>query len=245
MNLYPPQQSQTLMNLSTFRQKDPYIMLDRMDMIEAKKYDKRSFSNLFVYRVKQFHPIYISFFSHSLTTIKFIEISNFFFNISSNLAFNALFCTDKYISNTYYNGYSLGYQIPKSIFSLLSGLIITLLCQLVKVNFVTRETVDQANRKNFKREFRMKIIQKMKLMNKIYFIILFSFSFFFWYFVTAFCSVYKNNQFSWVIGALVSIVISLLIPVLLAFMNVLLRRISLNYQISNLFYLSRLMESYR
>lgn len=241
INMYPPLPAKTIID---YPNEKNHEFLDKLELLNAQKYDKRLFSQLFIYRVKQFHPIYVSFFSVSSSSIKFIEISNFFFNISSNLAFNALFYEDKYISNAYYNGYSIVYQIPKSIYSSLIGLFVTILSKIVKVGFPSNESLRIAKMNNKEKEMRIKVVKKMKKMNILYFIILFSFSFFFWYFITAFCSVYENSQVSWIIDSFVSISISLLVPILMALLNTIFRKVSLKYQIHFLFYFSRFIDSY-
>lgn len=216
--------------------------LDRLDLRNAILHDNRSFSSLILHRIKTFHPIYIAFFSDSNTTVKFIEISNFLFGIATNLTFNALFFSDKYISNNYHSGYNFIYEVPKSIFSSLSGIVISLLCTLIKMDFPHEDFINE--KKHKKKEYKRMIIKKMKHRNIIFFIILFAFSILFWYFVTAFCAVYQNSQVSWILGALTSIILSFLIPIGLAFVVVSLRFIAIEYSIQSLFYCARLIETY-
>ena len=71
-----------------------------------------------------------------------------------------------------------------------------------------------------------------KLKNKIliFFILEFLLMIFFYYFVTAFCEVYKQSQISWLIDSFISFLISFPVEFLMAFIICILYIISIKYR---------------
>ena len=50
----------------------------------------------------------------------------------------------------------------------------------------------------------------------------------YWYFLYVFCSIYRNNQISWIQSSLISIFINIIIPFMLCFIITAVRKISSN-----------------
>ena len=94
---------------------------DKLTFNEAIKLDKRGWFSMYFSILKLFHPIYSCFVDKEPEKIRLILIADFIFGISTDIAFNAFFYSDNYISNTYHSGYDFLYEIPQSIFSSLSA----------------------------------------------------------------------------------------------------------------------------
>lgn len=218
--------------------------MDKLGLTDAVVLDKRSFKLLYIERIKQFHPLYVTFINSSLNSIKFIVVSNFILSLSVNLAFNAFFYSDQYISKMYKSGYNLLANIPKSIYSAIIGVLISFLCHLLKYDFPSDEALRSVNTLNRDIQYKQLIVRKMKRMIIIYFCVIFSLSLLFWYFVSAFCGVYQNSQISWFTGFIITLVINFSIPFIIAFISVLFRKIALCLGAIHLFYVARVMESY-
>ena len=213
--------------------------LDKLSYAVAIKKDNRTFGKLLIIRIKQFHPVYKCFISTQKKT-KYHNIISFIFGLSSDLAFNAFFYSDTYISNTYRKGYNFFYELPKSIISSLISTIVRLLANLLIVDFPDEEEMAKATSAGERR----RLLNKINNSTRSFFILVVLLSLLFWYFVTAFCAVYRKSQMNWLYGALTSFAISLVIPFVLAFINVGLRKLSFNCQLEVLFHLSRLIEAY-
>ena len=215
---------------------------DKMPFSIARKQDKRTFLMLFKARIKQFHPIYKCFIDKSKKN-KYHHIISFIFGLATDLAFNAFFYSDAYISNTYRSGYNFFYELPKSIVASLSSTLVRLFVNLLVVDFPDEEELAKA-KMNSGNDDKRRIMRKINNSMKSYFILVFILSLLFWYYVTAFCAVYRQSQINWVYGALTSFVISLFIPFILAFINVGLRKISFSCRMEVLYHLARLFEVY-
>ena len=132
------------------------------------------------------------------------------------------------------------FRSPKSIFSSLISTIVRLLANLLIVDFPDEEEMAKATSAGERR----RLLNKINNSTRSFFILVVLLSLIFWYFVTAFCAVYRKSQMNWLYGALTSFAISLVIPFVLAFINVGLRKLSFNCQLEVLFHLSRLIEAY-
>lgn len=215
---------------------------DKMPFSIARKQDKRTFLILFKARIKQFHPIYKCFIDKSKKN-KYHHIISFIFGLATDLAFNAFFYSDAYISNTYRSGYNFFYELPKSIVASLISTLVRLFVNLLVVDFPDEDELTKA-KMNSGTDDKRRIIRKINNSIKSYFILVFILSLLFWYYVTAFCAVYRQSQINWVYGALTSFAISLCIPFILAFINVGLRKLSFSCRMEVLYHLARLFEAY-
>ena len=125
----------------------------------------------------------------------------------------------------------------------LSSTLVRLFVNLLVVDFPDEEELAKA-KMNSGNDDKRRIMRKINNSMKSYFILVFILSLLFWYYVTAFCAVYRQSQINWVYGALTSFVISLFIPFILAFINVGLRKISFSCRNEVLYHLARLFEAY-
>ena len=191
--------------------------------------------------------------------LKSLRICIYIFSISCDLSLNTIFYFNDNISDKYYyngnniylftiiNNFSISFI--STFFSLTSIIILQLLTNSKnEVEDLFREEekkMREDNKYKVNKEKRKEILVKIyqinkKLKVKIFFFILIEFSImlFFYYFVTAFCEVYKKTQVSWIIDSIISYLLSFPIQLLTSFIITFLYKLSVENQIKWLYNLS-------
>ena len=194
--------------------------------------------------LKLFHLIYSCFIDKEPEKIRLILIADFIFGISTDIAFNAFFYSDNYISNTYHSGYDFLYEIPKSIFSSLSASLVTFFLGLLTIDFPDEDDIKAEIEKNKNIKYKEEISHKIATFNIVYFIFILVLTLFCWYYVAAFCAVYQNSQNSFLYGCLTSFILSMLFPFLTAIECVALRKISFCLNSELFFHAEKFIEAY-
>ena len=229
---------------------------------EAILYEQRTYLRIFfIYLISKDNLLNIIFFNPPLI-LRPLRICLFIFNYSCDLALNALFYLSDNISDKYhYSGanrllFSLINNLTKNIVSTLVRFILLFIFQSLSDSsnaiidiFRTQDDLLKKD-KNYKvsDETKIKIKNDLKkifkcLKIKIICFSVFEFLFllFFFYYVTAFCQVYKNTQISWLLDSLSSYVISFVITLLLSLIFALLYKISVRYKINIIYIISLLV----
>ncbi len=228
------------------------FLLDNYDYETAIKYDKRHFWRIFfILILNKENTINILLYKTPLD-IYSLRICLFIFTYSCDLAFNAIFYTNDNISDRYhYQGedlllFSLVNNIVISLTSFLTGII---LANVLQHLISSRKSYENAFRieekkmrklKNYKvsEKTKSKIYDKIKRISTIlqwkiaiFIIIEFSIMLFFYYFVTAFCAVYKNTQISWLADFFSSFLLSIFGEICLSLLLTVLYTVSISYKI--------------
>ena len=181
--------------------------LQDMDYEEAIIYDKRSYMKMYWSQLIDSQIILGTFFTENNLNLLIIKISFFICIFQISFFLNALFYTDDYISDAYYNNGVLDFVsgLPKSIYSLLATLILS---NLLKMLSNSKSELLKLIRESSKDKGYLKLINEKlkKLRNKliIYFVLVFILGIFFLYYVSAFCAVYRYSQKYWFFGFLES-----------------------------------------
>ena len=232
------------------------FILDTFDFNSAIKYDKRKFCKIFyICILTKENIINIIFFKTPLELFS-LRFCLFIFIYSSDLAFNTIFYSNENISEKYhYKGNSL------FIFSLINNLIQSLISSIVSIILVNsfqhmidsrnhyedvfkEEEIKMRKNKNYKvnKEIKLKIIDKIRLISSklkykiiLFIIIEFTFMLFFYYFVIAFCEVYKQTQISWLYDFFLSFLISLAAEILGSLLIAIFYIVSLKYKLKILY----------
>ena len=243
-------------NSKIIKSQNSNFILDTFDFKSAIKYDKRKFCKIFyICILTKENIINIIFFKTPLDLFS-LRFCLFIFIYSSDLAFNTIFYSNENISEKYhYKGNNL------FIFSLINNLIQSIISSIVSIILVNsfQHMIDSRNhyenvfkeeeikmRKNKKykvnKEIKLKIIDKIRLISYklkykiiIFIIIEFTFMLFFYYFVTAFCEVYKQTQISWLYDFFISFLISLAAEILGSFLIAIFYIVSLKYKLKILY----------
>ena len=232
------------------------IILDNYNFKMAVNNDKRSFWRIFYICLLAKENIMNIILFKTPLDLKPILFCLFIFNYSCDLALNTIFYSNESISEKYhYEGNSL------FIFSLVNNIVQIITSSLVSmiliISFqhmidsrgdfedVFKEEEDKLRKnKDYKvnKKRKINIILQirhicLKLKNKIitFFILEFLIMLFFFYFVTAFCEVYKKTQISWIYDFFTSFLLSFFAEIFCSWILAIFYHISIRYEI-NLIY---------
>jgi hypothetical protein len=235
------------------------IILDNYDYPTAIKYDKRKFCRIFYICILAKENIINIFFFRTPLDLVILRICLFIFNYSCDLAFNTIYYSNENISDKYhYKGNNLFLfilinNIIQIIISSATGLLLINLFQYL-IDFrgnledlFKEEEKKMRDNKDYKvnKKRKLKIMEeikkltfKLKLKNMFFIIFEFLFMLFFYYFVTAFCEVYRKTQVSWIYDSITSFFISFIVEILFSFLLSLLYKMSLTYKIKVIYKLT-------
>ena len=239
-------------NSSIKKPPESKYILDNYDYEDAIKYEKRSFWRIYYICILSIDNIINTFIFQDPLENRFIRLSLFIFQTACYFALNSLFYLNTNISEKYhYEGDNLYLFILVNnlVISIFSTLFYYLLGQFLY--FLTNSTNSIENifkkeekllrkNKNYKVSKNQKKIifksvleefKKLKIKLIFYIIIEFLLILFFFYFVTAFCEVYRNTQASWVFDSAVSFILSILFELSISLFISSLYLTSVKYQI--------------
>ena len=193
------------------------------------------------------HAFISTFFDDGFLELRYMKLSVLFFTYTIDYFTNALFYTDEYVSDTYYNDGVVDYvsSLPKSIYAFLIGFVCGIFFGYLTSN--KDELRQIALEENDKKEFHIKLeegLKKLKCKINIYFGIVFSLIIFFWYYVIVFCGAYPNSQLSWFYGCLESFVMDFATYLLICGILAIARYISLKKRIQWLYNLVSLVDKF-
>ena len=162
------------------------------------------------------YPLTFSFSKTNDYNPRIIKIFLFFFSLCLDFTINALFFTDDTMHKIYEDKgkFNLLYQIPQILYStLISKFIDTFIRNFA----LTQDNIIELKRKIIKKEkIKHKKYEKFFHMLKIKFILFYVSTFisliFLFYYITCFCGVYVNTQIHLIKDTIISLIISLSIP---------------------------------
>jgi hypothetical protein len=235
--------------------KSNYI-LNIYDYDEAIIYDDRNIFRIFlIYLISKDNLLNIIFIQPPLE-LRPLRICIFLFNCECDLALNAFFyLTDNISDNYHYTGKN------KILFSLINNLVISFVSTLIsflllyffenltqssdKIENLFREQEKYLKRdkhykvkNDIKKNIEKRIIKIMKCLKiKIIIFIIFEFltMLLFYYYIIAFCHVYKSTQISWLLDSGSSIIISFIISFLMSVICSILYKLSIRCKIKILY----------
>ena len=216
---------------------DSHIILNNYTFKEAVKYDRRQTCVIFYIYALSKQIFFHTFLFRSPLELFPLRLCLFIFIISSDLALNALFYFNKNISKKYRHAknlflFAFSDNITVIILSTVVGFILlTLLAKLSNSTNAIREVFRKEEEKlkkdkkykvteKRKTEILMEIeeiLKKYKIKIVILIIVELILMLFFWYFVIAFCHVYKATQLSWLWDSFLSILSRAIIELLISF----------------------------
>ena len=223
---YIPQYSTQILNNYTFK--------------EAIKFDLRTILLIYYIILLSKQAIFHAFLFKSPLELFSLRLCLFFFIYSSDIALNAFFYLDDKISEKYNQAknlflFAFSNNITVILLSTFLGFVLmTLFTNLGNSsnqirNVFSNEEEQLIKNKNYnitkKRKIEIlneinKILRRLRIKLFILFSIEFLLMLFFWYYVTAFCHVYKSTQYSWLFDSFLSIlsrtIIDFLVPLLFA-----------------------------
>ncbi len=200
---------------------------DNLDNVNNKY---KSFINIYWEYLKRGHIIINAFISECFFEIRIIKFIFLLLIIGLEFTLNSFFFTEKYISEIFHNNGKLNFNsyILMSLFSFLVSLIFN--CLLYKLTTSKYSIYKCIMTEKNNRDFKIKInneIKCLKIKLILFFIIDFIMIFFFWYYCSAWCAVYRNTQIFWIFNSLISIIMNFLIPFILCIIPTIITYITL------------------
>ena len=191
--------------------------LNELPYLKAVQYDKRTFLNYYWQLLRREHLIFFTFFSWGDYNIISIKLSKFIFAIVLDFAVNVVFFVDDSMHKIYldYGKYNFISQIPQILYSTIASEALDVFLRylaLTEKDIYKIKKFEQNKDKILSKNKIFQILRCMRLKILCYFVVTFFFFCFFWYFVSAFCAVYKNSQSYLIKDSLTSLLMSLLYP---------------------------------
>jgi len=184
--------------------------LNNLDYIKAIEIDKRSYLKFSLLKRKQL--IIFTFYTSDDYNSKILKISLLLFSFALYYTVNALFFNDSTMHKIYEDegSFNFIYQIPNILYS---AIISTFISTLIKFFSLTENNIlpIKSAQKNIN-EMKLKILKFLVIKFIIFFLFDFIFLLSFWYYLSSFCSVYKNTQTHLITDTLVSFGLSMIYP---------------------------------
>ena len=230
--------------------------LDNFDYEDAIIYDKRSFWRLYLICLFAKENILSTFFLNCPLELKSMRLILFIFSYSCDFALNTIFYFSEKISDKYnYNGknifwFNLLNNLTISFMSFIISFIIVVIIQMFTSSKDNFEDIFREEEKKLKKnkaykvsnEIKLKMAEKILKIKRnlkckiiIFICIEIFLMLFFYYFVTAFCEVYKKTQISWLIDCFISFLISFPVEFVLALVICFIYVIAIKYKIKCLY----------
>ena len=221
--------------------------LNELPYGKAVDYDKRSFLYFYWQLLRREHLIFFTFFSLGDNNIFAIKLSKFIFAISLDFAINVLFFFDESMHKIYldYGKYNFIAQIPQILYSTIAAEVLDVFLRYLSIIEKDVYRIKKLEQKKNKVKAKLKIFRVLKYVRIkliFYFVVTFFLMCFFWYFIAAFCAVYKNTQLFLIKDSMVSLLMSLLYPFGLYLLPTTFRIISLKDKKKRLSFLYKLSD---
>ena len=180
----------------------------------AFKYDKRTFCQYYYSLLKQKHLIVFTFCNYQDYNIFILKLSLFLSSFALYFTVNALFFTDETMHNIYKEkGKSnIFSQISNIFYSTIISCFINMIIKKLGLSYSDMVRIKQISDEKNRLKQSIYLRKKLKIKFSIFFIFIFILVSFFWYFISAFCAVYKNTQKILIENTLSSFALSLLYP---------------------------------
>ena len=218
-------------NIIMYNNKEENKILDNFELNELEYYDavdldKRKLCEIYWAILMREHIILFTFFSRNDYNLLYIKFARFIFLVCTDMAMNVFFFSDDSMHKIYlnYGEYDFIQQIPQIIYSAtLSQLLEVFLCYLS----LTDKHIYQIKSLKGNREVIFNVLRCIKLKLIGFFIFTFILFVFYWYLISAFCSVYQNTQIIFIKDSASSFLTGLLYPFVLYLFPSILRILSL------------------
>ena len=202
------------------------FQLNKLSYYEAIKWDKRNFLQVYWSILKREHSLIFLFYLNDYN-IPYIKFARCFFFICTDMALNVFFFSDKSMHKIYldYGKYNFIQQIPQIIYSTtVSQLLQVFICFLSLTDKHIYQIIELDCTKKYKAFQILKIIRLKLLIFFAFTIMMFGF---YWYLISAFCSVYINTQKVFINDSIYSFIVSQIYPIILYLIPASLRKLAL------------------
>ena len=201
-----------------------YINAKYEDALENK--EQRTFLQNYLTFLKLKQMFIFTFFTTLDRNLKVVKIGLFILFVSFYFAFTALFFNDSIMRKIYeYKGNTdAAVHVPNIILSSLCCIVMNILVKFVSLSERDMYKIRNENKK----EEKDKIKGKIKIKTYILFGVSIALILFFWYYVSAFCAVFKNSQVHYLINVIGAFIVCNIWPFVTSFIPLILRNIALS-----------------
>ena len=227
----------TIKNISEKKNISEYE-INELSFISSKKYDKRTFAQVYFSIIKQNHLLLNTFFNFNDYELIYNKISLLIIQVSICFFFNTLFFSNKQIKNIYHNKkenkLAFHFGILKAFFvSIFASFILDLLkfvCLSNKAIIIILKEKDLQKANDFISLY----LKNKKIKLYIYYILSLLFLFLSIYYVVIFCSIFINSQLYLFLDSFISCIMIFMYPLFISIFISLFRVISIKRD--NLYY---------
>ena len=176
--------------------------------------DKRTYFQYYYSLLKKKQLILFAFCPNKDYNLTLIKISLLILSFSLFFTINGFFFTDSTMNkiNKEHGKYNFLFQIPQMLYSTLISAVINIILKMLSLSqkqiLIIKQEKNYLNAKKTSNS----ILKCLKIKLSIFFVISSLLMLFFWYFISCFCSVYKNTQKTLIIDTLISFTLSMIYP---------------------------------
>ena len=190
------------------------LELNRFDYNNALLYDKRTYAQYYCSLLKRKQLLLFTFLPVLDYNLQYIKIILFLISFSLYFSVNGFFFSDKTIHSVYEDKGLVNYlnQIASILYSSIIPSVINVILKLLSLSendmFLMKKQKGGKNLLKIAKEIEVCI----KIKFTLFFIICYLLLFFFWYFISCFCGVYKNIQIILITDTFISFGTSMIYP---------------------------------
>ena len=220
-----------------------YFNDDELNSLEFKfalEIDFRTYFQFYFSLLKKKHLLIFTFFVRNDYNLFLLKLSLFLLSFSFFIFMNALFFSDDSMHKLYEDEgkYDILYQIPQMLYSTIISQIMSSL--LEKLSLFQDDIINLKEKKDIgdiKKEIK-RIIKYIKIKCLLLFIFGIILFITFWYYISAFCSVYYNTQIPLIKDNFISFFTSMIYPFLLYLLPCIFRFVALRNKSKCLYIMS-------
>ena len=192
--------------------------LNKLEYEEALIIDKRGYLKYYCSLLRKNNLVIFTFFQKTDYNLPMIKYSLFLISLSLYFVVNAFFFVDSTIHKIYeHQGMvKLFLEVPKALYSSIISVFCNLFINSLALSEKSLLKLKKIKDKNKRNNSSVYLYAFIRRKITIYFFIGFIFLIIFWYFISAFCAVYKNTQVIYLKNCSISFCISMLYPFLIS-----------------------------
>ena len=176
--------------------------------------DKRTFSQYYCGLLRRKHILLSLFISKDDFNLIYIKIGLFIFGFCMYFIMNALFFTDKTMHKIYEDKgfFQIFGQLPHIIYSTFISAVINMIIKKFALSEKDVLELKKEKKKNVALEKATLLYKNLIVRFNLYFAITLFLLILFWYYISAFCAVYKNTQILLIENTLLCFALTLVYP---------------------------------
>ena len=179
--------------------------------------DKRTYFQYYYSLIKKKQLLLFAFCPNKDYNLTLIKMSLLILSFSLYFTINGFFFTDSTMNkiNEERGKYNFLFQIPQMLYSTLISAIINIILKMLSLSQKQILIIKHEKKYLNAKKTSNSILKCLKIKLAIFFILSTFLMLFFWYFISCFCSVYKNTQKILITDTLISFSLSMIYPFIL------------------------------